>query len=298
MKKRGVNCLEVDGLGKTALHYSIQRSCLELIRLLIDEGADPKTLDKDGKSAIILYLEGRRCENKRLYDAQLGKYDQIFELLAQAGADMNQVYVEKTHKSEFDQSEYKCTVLMNIVRHFSKAKVGTAEEEEKNPVLRSALLGLMNFGASLDIADSDGRDAMMYAIKNNNMNLASFLLQNKKALNLKINLKDKMGRNAIHYVVNPCSFGSYENSDLLEALFKEGYSLDHDDSTGKKPIDYAKVQQSGVMLKCLLKLKRDNGMFSKMKSKKTFTSSEDWPSLRVDYDHDSQLMMEAAKLRE
>ena len=67
------------------------------------------------------------------------------------------------------------------------------------------------------MTDSHGRDALMYAIMHNDLELVRLLLHNKDK-NLIPNHTDNLGKNAIHYVVNPAKFGSFENTDLLNAL--------------------------------------------------------------------------------
>ena len=46
------------------------------------------------------------------------------------------------------------------------------------------LIGLLEFGAKLNVVDSDGRDAIMHAVKQNNMELLELLLQNKNVSSL------------------------------------------------------------------------------------------------------------------
>jgi ankyrin repeat protein len=41
-------------------------------------------------------------------------------------------------------------------------------------------MGLMEYGAKLNITDSDGRDPLMYAIMNNNEKVVKMLLDNYK----------------------------------------------------------------------------------------------------------------------
>lgn len=48
----------------------------------------------------------------------------------------------------------------------------------------------------------------------------------------------------------PLEFGSYENTRILEIL-SEKLDLDVMDKGGKRPIDYALLQDSGVLLKWL-----------------------------------------------
>lgn len=65
--------------------------------------------------------------------------------------------------------------------------------------------------------DSHGRDALMYAIMHNDLELVKFILNNKERGLIK-NLTDNDGKNAIHYVVNPAKFGSFENVEILNTL--------------------------------------------------------------------------------
>jgi hypothetical protein len=62
---------------------------------------------------------------------------------------------------------------------------------------------------------------MMHAIQSNNTLLVQFLSDNASN-GLLINHKDKEGRTAAHYVVNPVAYGSYENVQILEILSKTG----------------------------------------------------------------------------
>ena len=51
---------------------------------------------------------------------------------------------------------------------------------------------------------------MSYAVMSNNLDLVHFLIDNKKQ-GLNPAVQDKKGKSAVHFVVNPCYFGSYEN---------------------------------------------------------------------------------------
>lgn len=96
-----------------------------------------------GNSAITLYLEGEKIKTKVLFNSLVGKYDEIFEMLANHGADMNTVYVEKKFKPEYSKDSYKCVLIINLIRQLA------ASGFEEQSVLRQNLLGLMHFGAKL-----------------------------------------------------------------------------------------------------------------------------------------------------
>ena len=151
----------------------------------------------------------------------------MFLLLAKNGADMNVRYPEVSFPEEVN---YKCSILINIIRH-------SAVDME---FMRPNLQCLFEFGAKLDVIDSSGRDVLMYAIIHNDMDLVKFLLNNK-ANGLIRNHTDHEGKNAIHYVVNPAKFGSFENVAMLNALIAVNsfFDLNQKDKSGKTPLEYA-----------------------------------------------------------
>ena len=50
---------------------------------------------------------------------------------------------------------------------------------------------------------------------------------------------DKLGKTAMHHVVNPLKYGSYENVTLLKKMNKCGFKWNIKDNEGKTPYDYA-----------------------------------------------------------
>jgi len=122
--------------------------------------------------------------------------------------------------------------------------------------MRNNLIGLLEFGAKVDITDSDGRDPIMHAIMKDNEMVLKMIFENKKALKLNTDAQDKAGKSAVHYVINPVRYGSYENVEILRLLHQQNYNLELKDSHGQSPAYYASQQESGVMLKELAKLTR------------------------------------------
>ena len=106
--------------------------------------------------------------------------------------------------------------------------------------LRNNLHTLMSFNGSLETVDSKGRDVMMHSIMQNNIELVKFFISNSTSSFFREH-KDLEGKNAIHYIVNPHDFGSFENVKILEALHKSnlGYNLMLRDNLGMTPFDYA-----------------------------------------------------------
>lgn len=52
--------------------------------------------------------------------------------------------------------------------------------------MRNNLIGLIEFGAKLNITDSDGRDPVMHAIMKNNAMALKMLFENKSKLHLNV----------------------------------------------------------------------------------------------------------------
>jgi hypothetical protein len=80
----------------------------------------------------------------------------------------------------------------------------------------------------------------MYAVMKDDEALVDFLLQRKKIKRDKIRrAQDLKGKTAVHYVVNPIAFGSYENVKILRKLHQFGFAMNVRDETGLTPLQYA-----------------------------------------------------------
>ena len=89
LRLRGVNCLEQDGYGRTALHYAVESRNRDLVLMLLEEGADPAILDMYGYSPLIMYLKGKNIKNIIIYNQRNGDFDIILKSLIERGANVN-----------------------------------------------------------------------------------------------------------------------------------------------------------------------------------------------------------------
>lgn len=71
----GFNCNEIDGYGKSALHWASSAGLEDWVSTLLHSGADPNIVDGRGLTA--------------LHEAVAGSYDSTVRLLLKAGADLN-----------------------------------------------------------------------------------------------------------------------------------------------------------------------------------------------------------------
>lgn len=258
LQKRGVDCRAKDNFGRTALHYAVIGGSLQLVKMLLTqaEGYNPNEVDNEGHTPLTLYLQGDKNSAHQFYHPVF-KHENIFFLLVKSGANVNVVYpenhykpglrdeeLEEEHLASYDpKGQYFCTPIINLMRLNSQ-----------NEIMRNNLIGLVEFGARLDITDSDGRDAIMHAIMKDNGMVLKVLFENKSNLHINLAGQDKAGKSAAHYVVNPVRFGSYENVEILQLLHKQGFNLQLKDAQNKTPAHYASEQESGVMLKELARL--------------------------------------------
>ena len=103
--KRGVDCKAKDNFGRNALHYSVISNSLQLVKLLLthSDGYNPNEIDKEGHTPLSLCLKGKRVDD--LFYNPVFAIENIFYLLAKAGADVNFVYPEDEYKPAFNDEE-------------------------------------------------------------------------------------------------------------------------------------------------------------------------------------------------
>lgn len=102
-------------------------------------------------------------------------------------------------------------------------------------------------------------------------------------------------------MVNPCKFGSFENVQILRALAEAGHSLNMTDASGKEPIDYTRLQESGILLKELAELTNREDLIDDPERAKAFgskTKGAAWPKCQVDFEQDAEAFMKEAAEKE
>lgn len=71
LRKRGVDCLEIDSLGNNALHYAVESNCYDLCSILLEEGIQVNAVNKEGHSPLSLLLKGKSGALKQLVSVSL-----------------------------------------------------------------------------------------------------------------------------------------------------------------------------------------------------------------------------------
>ena len=84
----------------------------------------------------------------------------------------------------------------------------------------------------------------------------------------------------------------------MEKIYKQGYSLSKVDSSGKQPVDYARLQKSGVLLNCISRLLQDPELATGVDRRASGLPQDEWPELKVDFEADQKLFLEEAEEKE
>jgi hypothetical protein len=110
---------------------------------------------------------------------------------------------------------------------------------------------------------------------------------------------DKFGRSLVHYIVNPCKFGSFENTELLLSALKFGFQPDLIDYESLTPLHYAARQSTRLMIKIFEDFLGEERVDSIIASHKDAGPDvhmvKEWPN--VDYLSDSQTYLESVKMK-
>ena len=254
----GCDVNAVDKYGRTALHYASQLAIEFLIKALVhDYGATVDVKDEDGKTALVLAVEGGHAhvgESKKKLKSSQSAVASLLEqdffstpqprrapnwkeatstasVLLKAGAVRDLSYHDPSY------SDASTTLLCHAVRQGNLT------------LFQNLLDDRSQANALCKTCDGNGMSALAHAIVLNEDQFARLLISHSD-----MSFCDKQGRTLAHLIVQPIKYGSYENVDLLKALAKAGAPLSADDCEKHTPMHYAKLQDSGVMAKALQQL--------------------------------------------
>jgi ankyrin repeat protein/predicted DNA-binding WGR domain protein len=209
-----VNFQAADKFGRTPLHYAAQLSCIKLCGILLEKGADINVQDSNGLTPIVKAVEGDLIKNS------LG----VLELFKAHGADFN---------VKVPCKDYDSTIFLHAL---------------SKECSRKLVKFLISTGCNVYEVDSLGRNALMHLVINNDL---KSLKKYATLYNFNINHQDFSGKTLVHYAINPLSFGSYENTQILTYLIKIGADATIKDNQNMSPYYYASLQFSGKMVKVL-----------------------------------------------
>lgn len=219
------------------LHYAAESHYSFLVMFFIDHGCEVDSKDAYGITPLEMAIRG---------DKVTGSYT-IVKTLKERGTNCN---------IQITEGDLKLTPLIHAVMHEAHIDLVKLLLEDHEVI---------------NLQDSNGRTALMHAIRTNNLDAIDALIATKR---VDFDILDNEGKNAIHHIVKSCDFGSYENTDLLKLIHNattESHSIksasktkapasitpsliSQPDYQGRTPYWIAAHQGSGRMKKALEQL--------------------------------------------
>jgi len=255
LSEKGLDLNMKDASGKSPLHHAAANHFLVMLTYLLEKGANVNDEDNDQHTPLALAIK-----DDGIYSAN----DTVKEL-QEKGANMN-IHVVSTIENE----KIRVTPLLQAI---------AKDVEDPEFKMVNSMLGL---GCDVNAVDEKGRNAIIYAIRMNNEKLLEFLLKSPKVTK---DVVDNDGKTAVHHVVNPRTFGSFENVKILKCLASHKFPLNEKDQAGKVPMFYAQQQESEVMAKALKKLGAKD-IKSTFKRAHTSVPMKDWADSPYDINGD------------
>ena len=256
---------ETTGFGTTALHQASRYGCEEVVSTLLVNGADPTKRLKDGRTP--LYLASHAG-----YETILTRLIASFNALKGGDRAALKEYVDASRTEEnVDRGSGKTTPLM-MAANFghrvamqilidSGASVNLACSDGDTALLRACTDGheqaarmLLQAGASIDHRGAQGQSVLMTACRYGHLSLVRTLL----ALGAKADAVDDSGTDALSHL---CEYEQDDDDEMLSLLL---HAKDHPSkvdetrsSDGSAPLHIAADNQHDEATRQLLKIKAD-----------------------------------------
>lgn len=234
--------IKSDTFGIAPLHYAVMNPCLDNIKYLIELGADPCAVNRDGTT--LLHVAARSNPNVEML---------IF--LVDQGVDIN-AKRDETQMAIHDALERRCDfeTLKFFVENGSDLNT-RGSSWHHTPLEEVALWCdsdiyrdkyeyvkyLVEHGADWTVKTSDGATLLHHS---DNLRLTEYLV----SLGLDVNASDDHGNTPVMWAA-----GRRQSSpDVLKFLVTQGGNLDVRDNEGVTPIHYAAGRQSSDILEYLV----------------------------------------------
>jgi ankyrin repeat protein len=232
-------------IAKNSLILAMEKNNADLVKYIIECGADPDylTKHKDGHEISLFHLaiannsqdvvdemiDGGANVNSKIklkdeskvvevspliYSIEIGR-PQIAELLIKGDANPEEkIDIDNEHKTLIEGT----TPLILAVK---KNQMSVVKE----------LIGGIIFSPKADINDKDGlgNNALMYAIKEDNYEMAEYLIDKEAD----VNSSNQKGETPLISAIKT------QKLDFVELLIEAGANLEYSNSENKSPLDYA-----------------------------------------------------------
>ena len=208
---RNVDTHVLDNFGRNPLHYAAKSGSYYFCSFFLGQGVRHDIFDNEQFCPLAYAINDKKIRNSMT----------MLQLFVNSGASLSFMFKEKGVMT---------TPLLYSIKTRSPAIL---------------IKFLLDNGCSLAETDGKGCTAFMYAIINNDTELVKALIT-EGTLNLM--QTDNVGRNALHYAIQPFEYGSYENTKILEVLLMHNTNVHTSDNKGTTPYILACNQRSEKML--------------------------------------------------
>ncbi|MDY3200402.1 MAG: ankyrin repeat domain-containing protein [Arcobacter sp.] len=196
-----ININQINEEGNTILQKEIVLKNNNLALLLLDLGANPTILDKNGKN-FLFYAITKGIENIS-----------IIQKAVELGCNIN------------SKSSQNTTLLMESINYFLNAK----DENEKISHFEM-IKELINLGVNVETLDNKGENAFFLATKSEDRELINLFLENS---NVNLNHENIDGETVLSILV----LNGIRNSDLIKLYLEKGANPTLENKFGKSIIE-------------------------------------------------------------
>ena len=209
--------LKDENEGLTALHVAVDNGSLEVVQLLLNAGAKVNARDKERQTPIMHIAENYYPDDEYEEDEEA---EEASEESAAQGEEATEEVAAADEAEVADKSESK-----------TPEKVKSDSREQRAVKILSLLIA---YGAKINLRDSDGFTALMYAAQNEEPEVLRILVSHKA----EINLAAKNGRTALMEAANA------EELENVKVLLGAGAEVNLKDKEGDTAWDL--TTESGI----------------------------------------------------
>ncbi|CAG8385864.1 unnamed protein product [Penicillium salamii] len=222
-----------DETGRTPLSWAVENGHLNVTELLLENGANTESQDKTGR--IILSW------------AVKGGFVDIIELLIKNGTKLESR--DQSGRTSFSwavENRFLDTIQLLLN---NGAELESRDETGRTPLFRAAENGhldvmelLFENGANTESQDKTGRIILSWAVKGGFVDIIELLIKN----GTKLESRDQSGRTSFSWAAEYGFWGS------IELLINNGANVESRDETGRTPLSWAVKCRDGLNVEIFL----------------------------------------------